>query len=77
LGGGAGSANYTIFGGYISGLADQTGELRFTGNGLLESMSFSSQPIPEPGRERNEALTSIMDFGVINSAFGWKFLCTL
>jgi len=77
LGGGAGSANYTIFGGYISGLTDQIGELRFTGNGLLESMWFSSQTIPEPGGEANEALTSTMGFGLMNSAFGWKFLCTL
>jgi len=41
--------NYTIFGGDVSMFANQTGELRFTGAGLLDNIVFSSQAIPEPG----------------------------
>ena len=41
--------NYPIFGGDVSMFADQTGELRFTGAGLLDNIVFSSQAIPEPG----------------------------
>ena len=41
--------NYVILGGDITGFAGQTGELRFTGNGPLDNIQFSNQPIPEPG----------------------------
>src|ERR1051326_3377930 len=43
------SPTYTVFGGDISAYANQTGELRFQGDGLLDNVFFSSQPIPEPG----------------------------
>jgi hypothetical protein len=46
LGGNIGS--YFIYGGDISGFANQTGELRISGSGYLDYIQFSSQPIPEP-----------------------------
>jgi len=46
------AANYKILAGDISAFAGQTGELRFTaplgGGGLLDSIEFSTQSIPEP-----------------------------
>ena len=43
------TSTYTIFGGDISAFANQTGELRFQGVGLLDAIQFSTQSIPEPG----------------------------
>ena len=38
-----------MWGGDVSAFAGQTGELRFRGNGYLDNIQFSDQPIPEPG----------------------------
>ncbi len=43
------TSTYTIFGGDISSFANQTGELRFQGGGLLDAIRFSDLPVPEPG----------------------------
>ena len=39
---------YIVFGGDISRFAGQAGELLFQGDGELDNISFSDQPIPEP-----------------------------
>jgi len=39
---------YTIFGGDVSALDNQTGELLIQGGGSLDNIQFSNQPIPEP-----------------------------
>lgn len=50
-------SNYEVYGGDVSGLAGQTGELRFTENptasnpfatAFLDNIIFSSSPVPEP-----------------------------
>ncbi len=40
---------YTIYGGDISGFANQSGLLQFQGGGTLDNIFFSPQAIPEPG----------------------------
>jgi hypothetical protein len=47
------TADYTLFGGDVSAFADQSFELEFTMQGTgtgwnLDSIEFSSQPVPEP-----------------------------
>jgi hypothetical protein len=44
----ASTPDYEIFAGDISSFANQTGELRFQGGGMLDNIVFSSQPVPEP-----------------------------
>lgn len=39
---------YTIYGGDISGFANQYGELLFYGLGTLDRIVFSNLPVPEP-----------------------------
>ena len=58
--------NYTIYGGDISAFAGQTGELRFSGNGFLDNIQFSTQPIPEPGVSNLSALGALL--------LGWRVL---
>jgi hypothetical protein len=40
---------YYLWGADISAYAGQTGELRFSGDGMLDFITFSPQVIPEPG----------------------------
>jgi hypothetical protein len=42
------TSTYTIFGGDIAAFANQTGELRFQGAGLLDAIQFSNLPLPTP-----------------------------
>ena len=39
---------YNVLGADVTAFAGQTGELRFTGGGVLDNIAFSSQAIPEP-----------------------------
>ena len=56
------TSTYTIYGGDISGFADQSGLLQFQGGGTLDNIFFSPLAVPEPG--------------VIGlSAFGALFFC--
>jgi hypothetical protein len=41
-------ANYIMLGGDVSQFAGRTGELRFTGGGVLDGIRLSDQAIPEP-----------------------------
>jgi hypothetical protein len=43
------ATNYTVFGGDISSFANQIGELRLTGFGLIDNIVFSPIALPEPG----------------------------
>ena len=60
--------NYTIYGGDISALAGQTGELRFTGFNFggdsLDNIMFSPQSVPEPSVFGLFALGSLL--------LGWR-----
>jgi hypothetical protein len=60
------TSTYTIFGGDVSALAGQTGELLFQGGGLLDAIQFSDQPVPEPG------VFGLSGLGVL--VFGWRVL---
>ena len=44
----AANPRYDILGGDISGFSGMSGELRFTGGGVLDNIYFSDQAIPEP-----------------------------
>ena len=44
-----GNARFNVFAGDISTYAGQTGELRFSHTGMLDGISFSVLPVPEPG----------------------------
>jgi hypothetical protein len=66
-------ANYTLYGADIHALAGQTAELDFTLLGnvdintiFLDSIQFSSQPIPEPGVYGLAALGALL--------LGWRGL---
>jgi hypothetical protein len=52
--------NYNILGGDVSVFAGQTGELRFTGSGLLDNIVFSTQAIPEPSVLALSALGTLL-----------------
>jgi hypothetical protein len=60
------TSTYTIFGGDISSFANQTGELRFTGVGLLDAIQFSNLPTPEPSGFGLSALGALV--------LGWRVL---
>ena len=62
----ASTANYTIFGGDISAFANQPGELRIQGGGLVDNIFFSDQRIPEP------STFAILAFGL--ASFGARLL---
>lgn len=40
---------FNVYGGDIDAFAGRIGELRLRGQGFLDNIQFSSQPIPEPG----------------------------
>ena len=46
---GTGPGESQLYGADISAFAGQTGELRFSGSGFLDAISFSTLPVPEPG----------------------------
>jgi hypothetical protein len=58
--------NYTIFGGDVSTFAGETGELLFTGDGLLDNIVFSPTAVPEPGVLAFFALGTVL--------LTWRFL---
>ena len=60
------TSSYSIFGGDISAFANQTGELRFQGVGLLDAVQFSTVAIPEPGVFGLSALGALL--------LGWRVL---
>jgi hypothetical protein len=60
------TSTYIIFGGDISAFAGQTGELLFEGNGELDNIVFSDQPIPEP------SVFGLVALGA--SLLGWRFV---
>ena len=43
------TARFNLFAGDITSFAGQTGELRFSQTGMLDGISFSALPVPEPG----------------------------
>ena len=43
------TARFTAFAGDVSAFAGQSGELRFSQTGMLDGISFSALPVPEPG----------------------------
>lgn len=55
-----------FWGADISARAGQTGELRFLGNGFLDNIRFSAEPIPEP------STLGFFAFGTL--LLGWRFL---
>ena len=67
--------NYVLYGGDVSWLAGQTGELRLSAlplpphylfnNVLLDSIVFSAQPVPEPG------VLALCGFGSMVFGIGW------
>jgi len=73
----ASGTNYTLFGADIHTWQGQTAELDFTViaqrphvvniNIFLDSIEFSSQPIPEP------SVLGLFTFGTL--LLGWRFLC--
>ena len=57
---------YSLFAAEVSGFANQTGELRFSGDISLDNIFFSSQAIPEP---------SVPAFFALGTLFlTWRFL---
>jgi hypothetical protein len=44
-----GTARFHVLVADVSALAGQTGELRFSHTGMLDGISFSALPVPEPG----------------------------
>ena len=46
---GSGPGQASLYGADISAFAGLTGELRFSGSGILDAISFSTLPVPEPG----------------------------
>jgi len=60
------TANYTIYGANISAYAGQTGELLFSGGGMIDNIEFSPTAIPEPSVLTLSALGTLL--------LTWRFL---
>ncbi|MCW5553118.1 MAG: PEP-CTERM sorting domain-containing protein [Verrucomicrobiae bacterium] len=60
-----------IYGGDVSAFAGQTGELRFRGDGFLDNIQFSSEPVPEPGTVVLFTLGALL----LGGRFLWRRKC--